>query len=37
MARQLLAHGHVLSVYNRSRERAADLEAAGARVAAVDR
>lgn len=34
MARHLLAAGHELSVWNRSRERAADLESAGARVAA---
>lgn len=37
MARQILAHGHALSVYNRSRERAADLETAGARVAGTPR
>jgi len=37
MARQLSAHGHALSVYNRSRERAADLEAAGVRVAGTPR
>lgn len=37
MAQQILAHGHALSVYNRSRDRAADLEAAGARVAATPR
>ena len=37
MARQILAHGHTLSVYNRSRDRATDLEADGARVAGTPR
>jgi len=34
MAAQLLDHGHVLTVYNRTRQRATPLEQKGARVAA---
>ena len=32
-ARRLIETGHAVTVWNRSRERAADAEAAGARVA----
>lgn len=37
MASRLLGHGHTLSVYNRTRARAADLEGQGARVASTPR
>jgi 3-hydroxyisobutyrate dehydrogenase len=37
MATQLLAHGHDVTVFNRSAARAADLEARGARVAETPR